>query len=174
MAQEETQAKEEVRGQIIKKEKQEMKKDLMEKVDKTDLQILEVNQNLIVRIDQTDHQEMERKKVLVLKENQVLEIDHQKMEKKKVLVLKENQVLEIDHQEMERKKVLLKKKLVNHLVLQTIQSTLGKKRQKIYLLMDRKKVLVLKVRKNLKAEIVDLKILALKNTVKKELNLKIF
>jgi len=34
--------------------------------------------------------------------------------------------------------------------------------------------LVLKVRKNLKAEIVDLKILALKNTVKKELNLKIF
>jgi hypothetical protein len=32
----------------------------------------------------------------------------------------------------------------------------------------------LKVRKNLKAEIVDLKILALKNTVKKELNLKTF
>jgi hypothetical protein len=49
---------------------------------------------------------MERKKVLVLKENQVLEINHQEMERKKVLVLKENQVLEINHQEMERKKVL--------------------------------------------------------------------
>ena len=96
------------------------------------------------------------------------------MERKKVLVLKENQVLETDHQKMERKKVLLKKKPVNHLVLQIIQSTLGKNRQKIYLLTKRKKVLVLKVRKNLKAEIVDLKILALKNTVKKELNLRIF
>ena len=38
----------------------------------------------------------------------------------------------------------------------------------------KKKALVLKVRKNLKVEIVDLKTLALKNIVKKELNLKIF
>jgi hypothetical protein len=37
---------------------------------------------------------MERKKVLVLKENLVLEIDLQEMERKKVLVLKENQVLQ--------------------------------------------------------------------------------
>ena len=75
---------------------------------------------------------------------------------------------------MERKKVLLKKKPVNHLVLQIIQSTLEKNSQKIYLLKEKKKILVLKVRKNLKAEIVDLKILALKNIVKKELDLKIF
>ena len=38
----------------------------------------------------------------------------------------------------------------------------------------RKKALVLKERKNLKAEIVDLKTLVLKNIVKKELNLKTF
>ena len=39
---------------------------------------------------------------------------------------------------------------------------------------DEKKALDLRVRKNLKVEIADLKTLALKNTVKKELNLKIF
>jgi len=38
----------------------------------------------------------------------------------------------------------------------------------------KKKALDLKARKNLKAEIVGLKILALKNTAKKELNLKTF
>ena len=40
--------------------------------------------------------------------------------------------------------------------------------------MMKKKALDLRVRKNLKVEIVDLKTLALKNIVKKELNPKIF
>jgi hypothetical protein len=40
--------------------------------------------------------------------------------------------------------------------------------------MEKEKVLVLKVRKNSKAEIVDLKNLHLKNIIKKEDNLKIF
>ena len=115
---------------------------------------------------------MERKKVLVLKGNQVSEInlnllekidqiDLQEMERKKVLVLKGNQVLQ-------------KKKRQNQLVLQTTQSILEKNRQKIFLLVMKKKALDLRVRKNLKVEIADLKTLALKNTVKKELNLKIF
>ena len=60
------------------------------------------------------------------------------------------------------------------MVLQTIQSILKKNLQKIHLQIQRKKVLVLKVRKNLRVEIVDLKILALKNIVKKELDPKIF
>ena len=38
----------------------------------------------------------------------------------------------------------------------------------------RQKVPVLKVRKSLKVEVIDLKTLLLKNTVKKDLNLKIF
>ena len=96
------------------------------------------------------------------------------MERKKVLALKGNQVLEINHQEMERKKVLLKKMPANHMALQIIQNTSKKNLQKIHLLMERKKFLVLKGRKNLKAEIVDLKILPLKNIVKKKLNPKIF
>ena len=104
---------------------------------------------------------MERKKVSALKENQVLGINLQEMERKKVSALKENQVLP-------------KKMKQNQLVLQTTQSTLGKNLQKIFLLMMKKKALDLRVRKNLKVEIADLKTLALKNTVKKELNLKIF
>jgi hypothetical protein len=83
------------------------------------------------------------------------------MERKKVLVLKENQVL-------------LKKINQNQMVLQTIQSILKENPQKIHLQTQRKKVLVLKERKNLKAEIADLKTLALKNIVKKELDPKIF
>ena len=83
------------------------------------------------------------------------------MERKKVLVLKGNQVLQ-------------KKKRQNQLALQTTQSILEKNRQKIFLLVMKKKALDLRVRKNLKVEIVDLKTSALKNTVKKELNLKIF
>ena len=51
---------------------------------------------------------MERKKVLVLKENQVLEIDLKRWREKKFW-FKENQVLKIDLQEMERKKVLVLK-----------------------------------------------------------------
>jgi hypothetical protein len=81
--------------------------------------------------------------------------------RKKVLVLKENQVL-------------LKKINQNQMVLQTIQSISKENLQKIHLQTQRKKVLVLKVRKNLRVEIADLKILALKNIVKKELDLKIF
>ena len=60
------------------------------------------------------------------------------------------------------------------MVLQTIQSILKENPQKIYLQTQRKKVLVLKERKNLKAEIEDLKTLYLKNIVKRELILKIF
>jgi hypothetical protein len=104
---------------------------------------------------------MERKKVLVLKENQVLETNHQEMERKKVLVLKENQVLQ-------------KKIIQNHLALQIIQNILEENLQKTHLQTQRKKALVLRERKNLRVEIVDLKTLALKNIVKKELNLKIF
>jgi hypothetical protein len=99
---------------------------------------------------------MERKKVLVLKENQVLEINYQEMERKKVLVLKENQVL-------------LKKINQNQMVLQTIQII-----SKENLQTQRKKTLILKARKNLRVEIADLKNLALKNIAKKELDLKIF
>ena len=44
----------------------------------------------------------------------------------------------------------------------------------MHLQTQRKKVLVLKEKKNLRAEIVDLKILALKNIAKKEPGLKIF
>ena len=77
------------------------------------------------------------------------------MGRKKVLVLKGNQVL-------------LKKRRQNQLVLQTTQSTLKKNCQKIFLLMMKKKALDLRERKNLKAEIVDLKTSALKNTVKKK------
>src|SRR6056300_2028745 len=104
---------------------------------------------------------MERKKVLVLKENQVLEINLQEMERKKVLVLKENQVLQ-------------KKKNLDHLALQIIQNILEKNHQMTILPIKKKKALVLKVRKNLKAEIVDQKTLVLKNTVKKDQSLKIF
>ena len=160
------------KGPNNKKRKARDEKKSYGKVDKIDLQVSEINLNLLVKIDQIDLQEMERKKVLVLKGNQVSEInlnllvkidqiDLQEMERKKVLVLKGNQVL-------------LKKKRQNQLDLQTTQSTLEKNRQKIFLLVMKKKALDLRVRKNLKVEIADLKTLALKNTVKKELNLKIF
>ena len=49
-----------------------------------------------------------------------------------------------------------------------------KKLQKAQPKKEKEKVLALKVRKNLKVETVDLKTLHLKNTVKKEDNLKIF
>jgi len=115
----------------------------------------------MTKVDQASHQVTEKKKVLALKGNQALETSHQEMERKKVLVLKENQVL-------------LKIINQNQMVLQTIQSILKEKPLKIHLQTQRKKVLVLKERKNLKAEITDLKTLALKNTVKKELDTKIF
>ena len=63
--------------------------------------------------------------------------------------------------------------LRNLMVLQIIQNILEENLLKIHLLIQRKKVLALRERKNLKAEVADLKALVLKNTVKKELNLKI-
>jgi hypothetical protein len=45
---------------------------------------------------------------------------------------------------------------------------------KVYLQTQIKKALILRERKNLRAEIVDLKVLVLKNIVKKEINPKIF
>ena len=58
--------------------------------------------------------------------------------------------------------------------LQITQSILEKNFQKTHPLTQKKKVLDLKVKKNLKVETVDLKTLHLKNIVKKEDNLKIF
>ena len=125
--------------------------EIQEGVKKEKLHIIK-KENSEMRIslameDLIDHQEMERKKVLVIKENLVLEInqnllvkedliDHQEMERKKVLVIKENLVLEInqnllvkedliDHQEMERKKVLVIKE---NLVLEINQNLLVKGR----------------------------------------------
>ena len=89
------------------------------------------------------------------------QINYQDKERKKVLVLKENLVFQ-------------KKITQNHLALQTIPSILEENHQKIHLQTQRKKVLILKERKNLKAEIADLKALALKNIIKKELDTKIF
>ena len=147
-----------------------MKKDLMEKVDKIDLQVLEINLNLLGKIDQIDHQEMERKKVLVLKENQVLEINLNLLERRSE-DLKRWRKKSFG---FKGKSSFTKKKNQNQLVLQITQSILEKNLQKIILQKMKKKALDLRVRKNLKVEIVDLKTLALKNTVKKELNLKIF
>jgi hypothetical protein len=70
--------------------------------------------------------------------------------------------------------VLQKKIKQNPLHLQITQSILEKNLQKTHLLIQKKKALDLKVKKNLKVERADLKTLALKNIVKKELNLKIF
>jgi hypothetical protein len=70
--------------------------------------------------------------------------------------------------------VLQKKNKQNLQVLQIIQSILEKNLQKTHLQIMKKKALDLKARKNLKVETVDLKILHLKNIVKKEDNSKIF
>ena len=76
MVREETQkVKEEVRDQITRKEKLEMKK------------------KHLAKVEQINDQEMERKRVLALKENQVFKVNHQEIKRKKVLALKENQVL---------------------------------------------------------------------------------
>ena len=116
--------------------------------------------------DQIDHQEMERKKVLALKENLISEINQN-------LLAKEDQ---IDHQEMVRKKVLalkenlilLKKIIQDQLVLQIIQNTLEKKHLKIHQIVKTKETLDLKGKRNLKVELIDLKALHLKDTVKRE------
>ena len=86
-------------------------------------------------------------------------IHHQEMGIKKVLVTKENLVLEINQ---------------NQLVLQIIQNTLEKKYLKVHPPVERKKVLVLLARRSLKVEVTDLRVLPLKNTVKKELKFKTF
>ena len=91
----------------------------------------------------------------------ILETDHQEMERKKALVSKE-------------KKVSLKKMIQNQLALQITQNILVKKHPKILQTREKKKALLLKERKNLKAEVTDLKVLPSKNIVKKELKFKIF
>ena len=83
------------------------------------------------------------------------------MEKKKVLALRVNQVL-------------LKKITQNHLDSQIIQNTLEENLQKTHLQIQKKKVLALRERKNLRVEIADLKTSALKNIVKQELEIKTF
>ena len=83
------------------------------------------------------------------------------MERKKVLVSKENQFTQ-------------KKITQNQLASQTIPIILAENHQKIHFQIQRKEKLVLRERKNSRAEIADQKTLVLKNTVKKELNLKIF
>ena len=115
---------------------------------------------------------MERKKVLVIKENLVLEInqnhlvtedliDHQEMERKKVLVIKENLVL-------------LKKMTRNQLVSQITLNTLEKRHLKIHQIEEIIKAQALVERRSLKVEVTDLKALPSKNTVKKELKFKTF
>ena len=88
----------------------------------------------------------------------------------------EKQLREIEKKDysFKGKKKFFKKKKQNQLVLQITQSILKKNTQKIYHQMEKEKNLILKVRKNLKAEIVDQKNLHLKNTIKKEDNFKIF
>ena len=109
---------------------------------------------------------------MVTKENLVLEInlnllvkedqiDHQEMVKKNLLVTKENLVIQ-------------KKVIQNPVALQIIQSILEESLLKIHLQIRKIKALILKVKKNLRVEIVDLKVLLSKNTVKKELKSKTF
>jgi len=86
-------------------------------------------------------------------------VHHQEMERKKVLVTKENLVLQ-------------KKITQNQQDSQIIQNTLERKHLKVHLLVRRKKAQVLMERKSSKVEVIDLKALLSKNTVKKELNLK--
>ena len=86
---------------------------------------------------------------------------HQEMERKKVLVIKENLVL-------------LKKMTQNQQVLQIILNILEKKHLKVHQLVEKKKALVLMERRSLKVEVIDLKALPSKNTVKKELKSKTF
>jgi hypothetical protein len=102
--------------------------------------------------------------VLVINQNNLVmedQVHHQEMERKKVLVTKENLVL-------------LKKMIQNQQASQTIQNTLARNHLKTLQLKVRKKNLVPMERKNLKVEMIDLKILPLKNTAKKELKSKIF
>jgi superfamily II DNA/RNA helicase len=71
------------KGPNNKKRKAREEKRSFGKEDKIDLRVLETSQNPMTKVDQASHQEMERKKVLVLKGNQVLETSHQEMERKK-------------------------------------------------------------------------------------------
>ena len=89
------------------------------------------------------------------------QIDHREMERKKVLVTRENLIL-------------LKKIIQNQLVSQITLNTLEKKHLKIHQIVETIKAQALVERKNLKAEVIDLKTLLLKNIVIKELKLRIF
>ena len=62
----------------------------------------------------------------------------------------------------------------NLLASQTTQNILEENHLIILQMKERKKVLVLKERKNLKVEMIDLKVLHSKNIVKKELKSKTF
>ena len=62
----------------------------------------------------------------------------------------------------------------NQQASQIIQNILEKKHLKVHLLVERKKALVLMEKRSLKAEVIDLKPLPSKNTVKKELKSKTF
>ena len=172
MEQEEIQevAKEEKRH-TIKKENSETKKNLaMEDLahhKETAKKALAINQNHLAH-----HQETARKKVLVIKENLVLEINqnhlvmedlahHQETAGKKVSVIKENLVL-------------LKKMTRNQQASQIILNILEKKHLKVHQRVEKKKALVLMERRSLKVELTDPKALPSKNTVKKELKSKIF
>ena len=107
------------------------------------------------------------------------------IQKSPALVINQNHLGEedqIDHQEMARKKasdlkgkkVSLKKMIQNQLASQTIQNTLERNHLKILQMREKKKALCLKVRKSLKVEVTDLKVLLLRNIVKKELKSKTF
>ena len=101
---------------------------------------------------------LETSHVHLQKEDQ---IGHQEMERKKVLVLK-------------GRKVSSKKVIQSQLALQITQNTSEKNHQEILQMKERKKFLVLRERKNLKVEATGLKVLPLKNIVKKELKFKTF
>ena len=109
---------------------------------------------------------------MVIRENLVLEINqnhpvtadlvhHQEMGRKKVLVIRENLVL-------------LKKMTRNQQASQIILNILEKKHPKVHQLVEREKALVLVERRNLKVEVIDLKVSRSKNIVKKELKSKTF
>ena len=117
-----------------------------------------MKKDLLEKVDKIDYQDLEINQNLIVRTDHK---DHQEMERKKVLALKENQVFP-------------KKMNQNQLALQITQSILEGNLRKILLQIQRKKILTLRERKNLRAEIVDLKTLALKNIAKKELNPKIF
>ena len=95
---------------------------------------------------------MERKKVLVIKENLVLEINQNHL-------VKED--LDRSSRDGEKKSFgykgkssFTKKMTQNQLVSQIIQNTLEKKHLKVHQLVEKKKALVLMERRSLKVEVI--------------------